>query len=374
MSKQTNILIFIDWFTPAFKAGGPIKSVTNIIKSLHQEYTFFIVTSDRDINESTPLRNVILNDWITMENYSIIYLSPENRHQWIKNHLTEKDYDAYYFNSLFSKNFTLKPLLILNRMPNKKIIVAPRGMLGEGALAIKSSKKKTFLGLAKLLGYYKNVLWHATNKEEQYDIIKVFGESSNIKIASNISLCEVVEKEIIKEVDQLKLVFFSRISPKKNLIYAINLLKEIKHVTLTIYGSIEDDQQWTECKDIIEKHNLPVTYGGEILPKDVNNVLSDYHFFILPTLHENYGHVIVEALTAGCGLIISDNTPWRNLASKKIGWDINLNHENKFITTLKYCIAMEQNEYNTIRNNCYNFVRQEINTKKEIEDTIKLFE
>jgi glycosyltransferase involved in cell wall biosynthesis len=181
------------------------------------------------------------------------------------------------------------------------------------------------------------------------------------------------KKKNSKKKNELKLVFLSRISPKKNLIYALNLLKEIDNFSLDIYGSIEEINYWERCLSIINDNNLNVNYKGELKPEDVTSVLSDYHFFILPTLNENYGHVIVEALTAGCGLIISDNTPWRELKKKGIGWDISLTDKEKFIQTLRYCIAMEQDEYNTIRNNCYNFVEKEINTTKEIEDTKKLF-
>ena len=56
MNKK--ILIFIDWFTPGFKAGGPIKSVSNIVNSLFNEFDFYIITSDRDINETEPYQNI----------------------------------------------------------------------------------------------------------------------------------------------------------------------------------------------------------------------------------------------------------------------------------------------------------------------------
>ena len=52
--------------------------------------------------------------------------------------------------------------------------------------------------------------------------------------------------------------------------------------------------------------------------------LFEYHFFILPTLGENFGHVFIEALAAGCPLIISNRTPWLELEKKGIGWDIPL--------------------------------------------------
>ena len=47
---------------------------------------------------------------------------------------------------------------------------------------------------------------------------------------------------------------------------------------------------------------------------------------ILPTLGENFGHVIVEAWTAGCPVLVSDRTPWRQLASHGVGWDVALDH------------------------------------------------
>jgi len=367
------ILIFIDWFTPGFKAGGPIKSITNIINSLSDNFDFYIITSDRDINEESSYKNLKLNSWISKEKYSIIYLTPDTCNKWISDHINNTDYDKYYFNSLFSKNFTIKPLLTLNKLSKQNIIIAPRGMLGKGALSIKPFKKKIFLTISKILSYYKNVTWHATNEGEKNDIIAVFGYKSKIKTASNISICVIDEKRISKVKEELNLVFFSRISPKKNLIYVLNLLKEFNHISLDIYGSIEDKNYWKKCLKIIDSNKINAQYKGEINPIDVTTTLANYHFFILPTLHENYGHVIIEALTAGCGLIISNNTPWENLSEKHIGWEINLNDNAKFINTLRHCLSLEENEYDTIRNNCYKFVSEEINSITEIEDTKKLF-
>lgn len=373
MINKPKILIFIDWFLPGYKAGGPIKSVSNIVNSLHLDVDFLIVTSDRDLNETAAYENIQLNTILRKDHFSIIYLTPDERDAWIKNHLNTVHYDGYYFNSLFSKKFTIKPLSILNKLGNKKIIVAPRGMLGKGALSIKPLKKKLFLFVAKLIGTYKSVIWHATNEDERNDIQLVFGSKASAIIASNISLCVIDKKEIIKKNNDLKLVFFSRISPKKNLLYALDLMKELDNVSLDIYGSIEDHTYWNKCKELIGNNNIKASYKGEILPINVTSVLSNYHFFILPTLHENYGHVIVEALTAGCGLIISNNTPWKQLKQKKIGWEIELQNKTEFITTLKKCLEMDQYDYNVIRNNCYSFVKQEINTSKEIEDTKQLF-
>lgn len=375
MSTKPNILIFIDWFLPGFKAGGPIKSVANIINALHQDFNFFIITSDRDLNDSISYKNTPLNQWIRKEKYSIIYLSPETRNEWIKDHLsTHKNYTHYYFNSVFSKNFTLIPLKILKKLNlSHKIILAPRGMLGKGALSIKPLKKKIFLFFANILGYYKNIIWHATNMEERRDVMRVFGESTRIKIASNISFNNVTYNNIVKDKGKLKLVFFSRISPKKNLLYALEVIKNKPELEFAIYGSIEDEAYWDRCQTYINENHINAHYKGELLPENVQSTLSNYHFFLLPTLHENFGHVIVEALTSGCGLILSNNTPWLQLEDKRIGWDIDLSQSESFSQVIKHCIDMVQEDYNTYRNNCYTFVNEELNSKKEIIATKEMF-
>lgn len=376
MTNKPNILIFIDWFTPAFKAGGPIKSVTNIVQSLANDFDIFIITSDRDIEEQQPYSNITFNTWIKKDFYSIAYLTPEIKTSFIKNELSSTSYNNIYFNSFFSKHYTLEPLRIIHKLKIKsKIIIAPRGMLGKGALSIKPIKKQLFIIFAKLFGFYKNVCWHATNVEEKDDIVSIFGNNFHIYIASNISIISSDKKTISKEVGELRLVFFSRISPKKNLEFALNILKRVtnKNISLDIYGSIEDVAYWNTCKSIIEKSNLNAYYKGELIPSDVQATLSNYHFLFFPTLHENYGHVIIEALTSGCGLILSNNTPWRNLKDKKIGYDIDLKNEMEFIEAINECLSLNQEQYNQVRNNCYSFVMDNIRPTKDINDTKLIF-
>lgn len=376
MISKPNILIFIDWFLPGYKAGGPIKSVANIVNSLHADFNFYIITSDRDIDDKVPYPTEELNKWVKKENYYIAYLSSDNRKDFIIKTLKETSFSKYYFNSLYSKQYTLEPLLFIkNKKKQSKIIIAPRGMLGKGALKIKALKKGVFLFFAKLFGLYNNVIWHATDGGESNDIKLIFGNNSTVIVTPNISIFNIKEVEITKNKNELRLVFFSRIAQKKNLYYCLEILNNLKeyNIILDIYGSIEDIAYWKKCEDFIQTNHLKVNYISTLNPKDVQQTLSNYHFFFFPTLHENYGHVIVEALSSGCGLILSDNTPWKDLYSHKIGWDINLNNPKGFIKVLEECHKMNQEEYNEYRKNCYKYIKTETNKHNAIELTRKMF-
>lgn len=374
--KKNNILIFIDWFLPGFKAGGPIKSVSNIVSSLHQDFNFYIITSDRDIDDEKPYESEELNKWITKGNYQIAYLSKEKRKDFILETIQKQSFDTYYFNSLYSQSYTLEPLRIIKKIKsNPKIIIAPRGMLGKGALKLKPLKKNLFLIVTKTIGFFKNVIWHATDTQEADDIKLAFGEKSSIYIVPNISLINIQKKKIVKNENELELVFLSRISPKKNLFYALEILKHFinKKVNLTIYGAIEDKLYWEKCNNFIQQNNIKATYKGTLYPTEIQDKLSEYHFLLFPTLHENYGHVIVEALTAGCGLILSNNTPWRDLNQHEVGWDIDLKNKQKFINAIEKCYEMNQENYNSYRKNCYQFITDEINKQNAVELSKQLF-
>ena len=105
--------------------------------------------------------------------------------QEFKKCLQEIKPSVVYLNGMFSFRYVMCPLFCLKRR-KIKLVLCPRGMLQTGALAGKSLKKKLYLSLLKMSGLVKNVVWHATNAEEERDIKRIFGQSSTIIIAMNI--------------------------------------------------------------------------------------------------------------------------------------------------------------------------------------------
>src|SRR6185312_6451012 len=106
-----------------------------------------------------------------------------------------------------------------------------------------------------------------------------------------------------KEKKVLKMIFISRISPKKNLVQLLSALNNIGndiYCELTIRGSIEEEQYWQNCQDIIAQllSNIKVSYDGPARHEEINMLLQNHHLFTLPTFGENFGHAIFEAFAA----------------------------------------------------------------------------
>lgn len=361
--KKT-ILIFTGQYLPGFKGGGPIKSIANIVEHLGEEFIFKIVTSDRDLGDNKPYENVKVDSWIKVGSAQVIYLSPKNQTIiGIKNIINNIEYDAMYLTGYFSPKFTLIPLILrrFKLIENKKIILAPRGDFSKGALENKKNKKDIFIRMSRRMNLYNDIYWHATTEFEKRDIEKVIKDNQKIYIANNLPKKDLIRYENIseKKKGELSCVFISRISPKKNITYALDVLKDIEGVNIKydIYGPIEDNQYWEQCLEKINNlpSNIEVNYKGELNPDEVSKVFSKYNSFLFPTMGENFGHAILEALSGGCSLIISNETPWRELEKIKIGFDIDLNDKEKFKNSIERYANLSKEDFDQIVKNvkCY---------------------
>ena len=75
MKDKPNILIFIDWYLPGKNAGGPIRSVANIVGKFSDEINFFIITSNSDFGDEVPYTNVKTDTWLKVNDAQVKYLS-----------------------------------------------------------------------------------------------------------------------------------------------------------------------------------------------------------------------------------------------------------------------------------------------------------
>ena len=248
MSKP-KILIFSDWYAPAFKGGGPIRSIVNLVDALKQEYDFYVFTADTDFGESSPMPDIIVNQWLVQDGTHVYYYSKGMMtYKKVKSVIKEINPHRIYLNSMFSNMF--KP--ILAGYQSEKIIVAPRGMLSASALAVKPIKKFLYLWFLRTFGFAKYLQFHATSEKEVKDIQRIFPNARSIIVAGNIPVrVEEAIPQAIKTANNLQLVFTGRMHPIKNLHYLLQALKHVKgHIILNIIATQEDNGYLDKCKQL----------------------------------------------------------------------------------------------------------------------------
>lgn len=309
----------MDYYLPGFKGGGPIRTIANMRKLLADQVEISIFTRDRDLGSDAPFEAIEANTWLAAEDGPIFYGDPEGFNaKGLRQAMAGRTFDVLYLNSFFSFRASIQIVLTFRRARKApQILLAPRGEFSQGALAIKALKKKVFLTLARTLGLYKKVQWHASTEMEKADILRQFPcAAGKIHMAEDpIEIENGVEGELRRKPSgTAKLAFISRISPKKNLDGLLRILAAVKsNVELDIFGPVEDAGHWRACQALIEAlpDNISTTYKGSLAPDDVSCTFSQFDLFAFPTHGENFGHVIFEALRAGTPVLVSDQTPWK---------------------------------------------------------------
>ena len=103
------------------------------------------------------------------------------------------------------------------------------------------------------------------------------------------------------------------------------------NITIDIFGYIEDEPYWNQCKSFISNDER-ISYKGSLLNGNFKNLKDKYSFFLLPTYNENFGHSIVESLSLGLiPLVTKDTTPFE----EDMKYYFNLGFELNYISIKK---------------------------------------
>lgn len=381
MDQRRKILVFADWYEPGFKAGGPIRSCVNFVRYMRDKYQLYVFTTDRDLGSPEAYEGIVTDAWSSSghPDVSIYYCSPAKL-TWnnIRRQLKTVQPDFIYLNSMFSTPFTIYPLLISRlHSLNGQIVLSPRGMLRSSALQFKPLKKQVFLKLFRWTGLYRPLSFHAADATELQDVKRHFGERAKVSMIPNFpaappeTLCSIEKK-----AGRLSMIFIGRIHPIKNLDYLLKVLKGVRsQINFTIVGSVEDKAYWETCKQLIEAlpENIAVHYAGEIPNHALAAITNQHHIFTLPTRGENFGHAIFESLALGRPVLISDQTPWRNLTNDCAGWDLPLDGPELFRQAIEEAAGFDQEQYNRWSQSTFTFVQNFIAQLTLKKDYLTLF-
>ena len=219
--------------------------------------------------------------------------------------------------------------VIIAKIFRAKIVFSPHGMLDPYSFSLKPFRKKLAWFLFQKIILKFSDLIIVNSLVEKKNIDKLFKKKNTIVISHGVSDINRKYYNKIQKNKKINFVFFSRIHPVKNLKKLIDIWYNnvfFKNYELSIYGDIADIQYFDTFKKKIYL-NKNISYKGPLY-KDKIKTLSKYHVFVLPSISENFGLVILEALKANLYLILNKNLPWEILKKKELGSLINFDKKN----------------------------------------------
>jgi len=351
-SQPVTVLAAIGW--PGDEATGPVQSLLGLAGALAGEFRFKVLARERSFGQQGD--SVKPESWVRHGPLDILWcrmttFGPSG----FSSIMRSNPHDILMLNGFFDPEFTI-PALILRRLglvPRRPTILAPRGEFSAGALDLKRARKQAYLLAARGLGLVDDVWLHATSEQEADEIRSGCAWARNIVVAPNIrTLGPLPQAAPRTEDSRLRIVFLSRIDRKKNLDYAIRVLSKIRTpVTFDIFGPVNDTAYWTECEELMRRlpAHVEARHRGSIRNANVPSTLAGYDLFLLPTRGENFGHAIFDALEVGLPVLISDQTPWRDLERIGAGWSLPLADPDRFASTIDRLGALEPSERDALR-------------------------
>jgi glycosyltransferase involved in cell wall biosynthesis len=342
-----------------------------------------IACLNRDHDEPLPYADITPGHWSDVKGAAVKYLKPG---AWLPFRLLallrEPPFDVLYINGVFDPYFSMLPLLAIKFgfAPRRQVVVAPRGMLGPSALALKAWKKDAVIRLFKLLRVYKNVVWHATSPAEADDIRAMLGGgAADIRVVGVIPALFAIDENMLARGPSkpLEAVLMSRICRIKNIEFAMAVLAKVRvPVRLTLVGAIEDEVYWQELEAIRRRlpPHIEVVHAGAVGFAEVPARLSGHDFFFLPTKGENFGHVIFEALQAGLPVVISDRTPWRDMESAGVGFALPLEDRDGFVRAIEALAATPDAAFEAMRRRARRYSTDWLNAQEAVAGTRDLLD
>jgi glycosyltransferase involved in cell wall biosynthesis len=377
MNKK-KILITIDWFLPGTLSGGPVRSYANLIAHLKDDFEFYIITRNTDFGSDEAYASIEPNTWTSFNAYTKVYYiaASDLNSSHLKDVMNSINFDLAFVNGIYSWYFSILPVFLLKKT-EKPIIVSARGMLNPQAFSVKGRKKKIYLKLALLFKIYSGVSFHATNADEATCIKNEIGQSAVVRIAPNLP--RQLDKHLktsSQKAQPVNFVNVARISIEKGTLKTLEGLQAVaQQLTLDLYGPIYDKAYWNKCEAIISKlpQHIKVAYKGVLESEDVPATLKGYDFFVLLSEGENFGHAILEALSVGLPVIISNRTPWKNLEAKCLGWDINTSHKTEVVEAFTMAAELSDADYSKWSQAAYTYAKTFIENPELIEQNKALF-
>jgi glycosyltransferase involved in cell wall biosynthesis len=372
MRNNLKICIIAPAYWPAVSYGGPINSVKLIAEGLVKfGNKVSVFTSAFGLNENKNKKEII-ND---VEVYYFKYFTFK---RWfisfslLKELWEQKNnFDIFHINLVWDPISWMSGFLLI--LFNKKIIITPHGTVERELIQKRSYLLKKIIYFLFIKFIFKKASgFHFTSEIEKDKFFEYTKIAKNYLIVYNLFDFNEFKKDADKTLlqkfnleNKKYFLYFGRIGWKKRIDLLIEAFSEIvknnKDFYLAIIGSADKDY-FENLKRKIKALNLEdkVILNGETIVGEEKLVLyQNAYCFVLPSISENFGYVVLEALASKIPVIVSSGVALKNIVEK---YNVGLVFDNKEELILKMKSLMDENLYKKLKQNLeasFNNIKEE---------------
>lgn len=227
------------------------------------------------------------------------------------------------------------------------VVYTPHGMLEPYALHRHYfTRKWPAIQLYQRRSIAHSTIVHATSTMEA-EHLKQLGWNDHISIVPN---CIQIDQTIMRTDWKIKrrILFLSRLHPKKGLPFLLEAVHQLRE-EMTDYECLivgpSEPAYLKELKNCVAHYHIDhiVRFSEPAYGADKWRLFANADILVLPTLSENFGIVITEALAAGTPVITTQETPWEEVAARQCGYWIPIGTE-PLVQALKQVLQLTETQ------------------------------
>ncbi len=259
-----------------------------------------------------------------------------------------REFDLVHIHAWWNLVSVLSCLVAVSR--KVPVLLSPRGTLSPYSFGNKKVITKSIIHsfIGKYLLRRCNI--HTTTTRESEAILRVITPQSITMLPNFVKLPPEIQPVPNSASNCLRLIFFSRIEEKKGLDILLNALKLISvpyHLTIAGAG---DEKYIDGLKIIAESNHVAdkITWAG-FHNDNKFELLREHDLFVLPSHDENFGNAVIESLSVGTAVLVSDKVGLAEyVAENNLGWVCQTN-ETSISDTINQIAQQQADELARIR-------------------------
>ncbi|MDE7188803.1 MAG: glycosyltransferase family 4 protein, partial [Muribaculaceae bacterium] len=256
----------------------------------------------------------------------------------------------------------------------KKVIWSPRGEFAPEAVQNNKLKKILFSTIRFL--FRKKVIFHATSNKELSEIKEVISPNKTVVLPNYMEL----PLPLPYDPSEKYLLYVGRINRIKaihKLILALSQSDTFKNsdFKLKIAGDTTTFKDYyIELVQLISELGLSskVEFLGRIDGEKKTQLYANAYFFFLVSESENFGNVVIEAMSQGTPVVTSYGTPWKELQGKRIGYHVE-NTPAILAKTIDEVLSISPLEYLQLRQKVKRYCTENYSIQTNVDKWIQVY-